>query len=307
MKVLITGGAGFIGSSLANFLFRKGYEVHVLDNLSTGSVKNLDSRSHFYDMDVNDDYFLRELFFENNFDYVFHYAAVVGVQRTLKNPTLVLNDIKGIENIVDLSILTNVKRVFFSSSSEVYGESIYYPQDEISTPLNSRLPYAIVKNYGEAFIKYNCVESNTDFTVLRFFNTYGANQSDDFVIGTFITKALKNEDICIYGDGNQSRTFLYIDDNIKFTYVILEQDSCKNMTVNVGSDVETSINKLAYLIVSLSNSRSNIDHIDELEEGDMARRLPDTTLMKKYYGQNFTTLEEGISKIIEQKTKNTNH
>src|SRR6185312_4294759 len=138
------------------------------------------------------------------FDYVFHYAAMVGVKRTLNNPMTVLQDIEGIKNILSLSKNTCVKRVFYSSSSEVYGEPVEFPQNENTTPLNSRLPYAIVKNVGEAFFRSYQREYGLDFTIFRFFNTYGSRQSQDFVVTKFIDEALGNQDITIYGDGNQS-------------------------------------------------------------------------------------------------------
>ncbi|MFM7902004.1 MAG: NAD-dependent epimerase/dehydratase family protein, partial [Bacteroidota bacterium] len=148
------------------------------------------------------------------FEYVFHYAALVGVKRTLENPVMVLNDITGIKNVLNLSKNTGVKRVFFSSSSEVYGEPVEFPQNEHTTPLNSRLPYAIVKNVGEAYLRSFKQEYDLAFTIFRFFNTYGPQQSNDFVMSKFITAALSNTDITIYGDGSQTRTFCYIDDNV---------------------------------------------------------------------------------------------
>ena len=148
------------------------------------------------------------------FDYVFHYAAVVGVKRTQENPIMVLNDIEGIKNVLQLSKNSSVKRVFFSSSSEVYGEPVELPQNEETTPLNSRVPYAIVKNVGESFFRSYFKSYGLPYTIFRFFNTYGPNQSEDFVIAKFLKSALINEDITIYGDGSQTRTFCYVDDNI---------------------------------------------------------------------------------------------
>ena len=150
-KILITGGAGFIGSTLAEKLIEdKNNFVVIVDDLSTGLMKNLPSKSitnwRFVRCDVNNYRSISEVMFSFNFDYVFHYAAVVGVLRTQEHPISVLNDIKGFENILNLSKNSSVKRIFFSSSSEVYGEPTELPQNEETTPLNSRLPYAIVKN-----------------------------------------------------------------------------------------------------------------------------------------------------------------
>src|SRR3954449_458928 len=156
--ILITGGAGNIGASLANKLAEdSGNLIVVIDNLLTGAITKLKlSQFHnikFINADVNNFQDISSVFLFYHFDYVFHYSAVVGVKRTLENPILVLKDIDGIKNVLDLSKNTNVKRVFYSSSSEVYGEPFEVPQNETTTPLNSRLPYAIVKNLGEVYLK----------------------------------------------------------------------------------------------------------------------------------------------------------
>jgi nucleoside-diphosphate-sugar epimerase len=217
VKILITGGAGFIPSSLADKLLldEKNFVV-LIDNFLTGYQKNIPIHKNckFIKCDVNNYNELSAIMSSHQFDYVFHYAAVVGVMRTLQNPIMVLDDIKGIENILSLSKNTGVKRVFYSSSSEVYGEPVSLPQNEYTTPLNSRLPYAVVKNIGEAFCRSYQQEYNLDYTIFRFFNTYGPKQSQDFVMSKFLNAALRHEDITIYGDGMQTRTFCFIDDNL---------------------------------------------------------------------------------------------
>lgn len=190
-KILITGGAGNIGGSLARRLVQdSGNYVVIVDNLLTGSAGKLPDAKHrnwkFIKADVNQFNDIAPVVTSGSFNYVFHYAAVVGVQRTLAYPRLVLNDIDGIRNILDLAKNTGVDRVFYSSSSEVYGEPVEVPQVEATTPLNSRLPYAIVKNVAEAFCRSYQQEYGLDYTVFRFFNTYGPLQSEDFVISKFI-------------------------------------------------------------------------------------------------------------------------
>ena len=219
-NILITGASGNIGSALTSALCGKSkYHIVAVDNLSTGSIAKLPSPKsanfHFIKADVNDFREISTIFLNYKFDYVFHFAAVVGVQRTLANPLLVLNDIEGIKNILSLSKNGGVHRVFYSSSSEIYGEPVSLPQNEETTPLNSRLPYAIVKNVGEAYFKSYFTEHGLNYTIFRFFNTYGPNQSEDFVIPRFIDLAIKNEPITIYGNGFQTRTFCYIDDNVE--------------------------------------------------------------------------------------------
>jgi UDP-glucose 4-epimerase len=304
INVLVTGGAGFIGSSLVNQLCKSGkYFVVVVDNLLTGDHYRLEDNPHlkFIKANVNKLKDISSVFYSHQFEYVFHYAAVVGVKRTLNNPVMVLDDISGMKNILDLSKNTGVKRVFFSSSSEVYGEPVELPQNEDTTPLNSRLPYAIVKNVGEAFLKSYKQEFGLDYTIFRFFNTYGPLQSKDFVISKFISAALKNEDITIYGDGNQSRTFCYIDDNINASMRAFEEDQCINEVINIGSDNEFKIIELAQIIKKLCKSNSKIIHLPPLEEGDMSRRLPDTEKMKALIGYEPIKLEEGLTKLLENK------
>ncbi len=302
-KILITGGAGFIASCLAEKLLEDPENYLVLiDNLSTGLIENLppkNDRWNFIKADVNDYRDISEIMLSNNFDFVFHYAAVVGVNRTQANPCSVLNDLKGFKNVLNLAKNSNVKRVFFASSSEVYGESVTFPQNEISTPLNSKVPYAVVKNAGEAFLRSYQKEFGLDYTIFRFFNTYGPKQSRDFVISKLLAKALKNEPITIYGDGSQSRTFCYINDNIDACCRAAYDNLFVNDVVNIGNDNETSILDLAKLIVKLTDSTSEFVFLPPLKEGDMQRRLPDIGNMKILLNRPLCSLEEGIKHLID--------
>lgn len=298
-NILVTGGAGNIGGSLVNRLVKNpDHFVIVADNLLTGSREKLPDGSFpnwkFIKSDVNDYRDISAIMLSHNFDYVFHYGAVVGVKRTLENPKLVLDDIEGIKNILDLSKNTGVKRVFFSSSSEVYGEPVEIPQYEDTTPLNSRLPYAIVKNVGEAFFKSYQQEYGLDYTIFRFFNTYGPRQSTDFVISKFIERAITNNDITIYGDGSQTRTFCYIEDNLDTIENILSSGQFLNDVINIGSDEEITILELARKVVSAFKSSSKIVHLPPLKEGDMTRRKPDISKMRKILDRPLVSLDEGL-------------
>jgi UDP-glucose 4-epimerase len=212
---------------------------------------------------------------------------------------MVLNDIEGIKNILSLSKNSGAKRVFYSSSSEVYGEPFEIPQNENTTPLNSRLPYAIVKNVGEAFFKSYFQEYGLEYTIFRFFNTYGPNQSEDFVVPRFIKAALKNEPITLYGDGLQTRSFCYVDDNIEACVKAMNSEKCVNDVLNVGSDIEMTILDLAKKVIEVTGSKSQIIHLPALEEGDMTRRCPDTSKMKNLLQRDLIGLEVGIKKLID--------
>lgn len=303
-KILITGGAGFIGSSLAEkLLTNSGYFVVLVDNLLTGELRKLPQRDNckFIKCDVNHYNDIAAIMTSYQFDYVFHFAAVVGVKRTLENPVQVLNDLSGIKNILELSKNTGVKRVFFSSSSEVYGEPVELPQNEETTPLNSRLPYAVVKNVGEAFCRSYQQEYGLSFTIFRFFNTYGPRQSTDFVISKFISSALSHLPITIYGKGLQTRTFCYIDDNVDCMIKILEQNLMVNDVINIGNDKDYTILQLAQTIIELTGSKSELVYLPPLKEGDMTRRQPDASKMKSILNRELLPLDKGISKILKEK------
>jgi UDP-glucose 4-epimerase len=302
-RILITGGAGFIASDLALRLAADpAHEVVVVDNLLTGDRAKLANpggrEPHFIKCDVNRFEDISGVFYAWRFEYVFHYAAVVGVKRTIDNPVMVLRDIDGIRNILDLAKNTGVKRVLFSSSSEVYGEPVEIPQNERTTPLNSKLPYAIVKNIGEAFLRSYQKEYGLDYTVFRFFNTYGPKQSRDFVVSKFIRAALNGDDITLFGDGLQTRTFCYIDDNVDACLNAFHRGEVINDVVNIGSDVEITIKDLAELIIQITGSRSRIVHLPPLEEGDMTRRMPDITRMRTLLGREPMPLREGLERIL---------
>lgn len=301
-RILVTGGAGFVPSELTTRLAQdRTNEVVAVDNLLTGDINKLSLSEHpnlrFIKCDVNRFEDISSVVFAFRPEYVFHYAAVVGVKRTTDNPVMVLRDIDGIRNVLDLCKNTGVKRVFFSSSSEVYGEPVEIPQNEKTTPLNSKLPYAIVKNIGEAFLRSYHKEFGLSYTVFRFFNTYGPHQSRDFVVSKFIRAALAGEDITIYGDGSQTRTFCYIDDNTDACLAAFRREEVMNDVVNIGSDAEITIKDLARTIIEITGSSSRIVHLPPLEEGDMTRRMPDITRMRALLGREPLPLRAGLERI----------
>ena len=304
-KILVTGGAGFIGSSLiARLLQNKSYFIVAVDNLSTGDIKKLPSKDSehfkFIRCDVNDYESISAVMHSYKFDYVFHYAAMVGVIRTQQHPLQVFMDMDGIRHVCKLCVNTGVKRVFFSSSSEIYGEPFEIPQHVQTTPLNSRVPYAIVKNVGEAYLRSFNQEFGLEYSIFRFFNTYGPKQSMDFVMSKFLIKALKNQDIEIYGDGSQTRTFCYVDDNIEACVNAFEKNLLINDVANIGGNREISIKELAEVIIQKTNSKSKIVHIDPLKDGDMHRRCPDNEFMREHLLKRpLLSLEDGIQKLLE--------
>lgn len=302
-KILVTGGAGNVGGALVEKLLSdKTNFVVVVDNLSTGYLSKLPEvkteQWKFIKADVNNYNEISSIMLSYSFDYVFHFAAVVGVARTQENPVSVLEDIQGIKNVLDLSKNTSVKHVYFSSSSEVYGEPVELPQHEHKTPLNSRVPYAVVKNVGECFFRSYQQEFGLDYTIFRFFNTYGPNQSTDFVVSKFLSAALKNQDITIYGDGSQTRTFTYVDDTVETCFQIMKQGILKNDVINIGSDKLMTVLELAKMIIAVTGSQSKIIHLPPLKEGDMTRRQPDNSKMKEILKRELIPVEDGVRKMM---------
>jgi nucleoside-diphosphate-sugar epimerase len=302
-KILITGGAGNIGSALVEKIISNPSNfVVIVDNLSTGLLNKLPSEKYsnwkFIKANVNQLDDISSVMLSYKFDYVFHFAAVVGVNRTQENPIDVLNDIEGIKNVLNLSKNSSVKHVYYSSSSEVYGEPVELPQNEHRTPLNSRVPYAVVKNVGECFFRSYWQTYQLPYTIFRFFNTYGPNQSTDFVVARFLAAAMKNRDIQIYGDGNQTRTFTYVDDTVEVCNSIFENKLLKNDVINIGNDELMTIKELAELTIKLSGSTSRVTYVSPLKEGDMTRRQPDNSKMRDILKKRLINIEEGIKLMM---------
>lgn len=302
-SILVTGGAGNIGSALTRALIKLPQtQVIVADNLSTGSLTKvrIDAGNlTVVKADVNDFNDIASLFFRFHFTHVFHLAAVVGVERTLSSPLLVLRDIRGIENVLQLSKNTGVQRVYFASSSEVYGEPFEIPQNEHTTPLNSRLPYAVVKNIGEVYLRTYQREFGLPSTIFRFFNTYGPRQSEDFVLPRFVRAALEGQPLTIYGDGSQTRTFCHVDDTVDACVAAHRTGAHENDVINIGSDLEISIRDLAETVIRVVDSPSRLAFLPALQEGDMTRRCPETTKMKALLNRPLVPLEDGIRRLAD--------
>jgi len=284
--ILITGGAGFIGLNLCKKFLDLDMKVIVFDNLSTGKIKNITEfipikNFKFIKGDANSFKDIKKIFDNYKIDYVFHYAAMVGVERTLKNPLGVFEDIDGIKYILELSQKHKIKKVVYSSSSEVYGEPTEIPEKEDSTPLNARLPYANVKAIGENYLKAYFNTYHLPTVSLRFFNVYGPKQSKDFVVSKFIRQAILQKPLIIFGNGKQTRDFVFIEDNIKASVKTLYTNKVDGHAINIGTGKAISIKNLAEKIIKITGSKSKITFLPPRKEGDMERRCPDITKMKK--------------------------
>lgn len=310
--VLVTGGAGFIGSHLCDELLTNGAKVIAIDNLSTGKLENLikaqkNENFKFIQGDVNDYNFLKLVFEANKIDYVFHYAAVLGVKRVMEQPMLVLDDIIGIKNILSLSKDFSVKKVIFSSSSEAYGTLNELPlkednNKELSYQTHSTSLYALVKLIGEKMMKVYNDTYNVPTCALRFFNVFGERQESSaygFVVGVFIEQVLKNENPTIFGDGYQTRDFIYVKDNVKMAIKALLSDSTNGEIINIGLGRQTTILDLAQRIIRLSGRDLKPTFIGE-RGYEIKYRSPDVSKMEKLLGERLQdNLDENLKKTYE--------
>ncbi len=296
-QILVTGGLGFVGYHLVHRLVqRTDVNVSIVDDLSYGFLENLPPKEYtnweYYQLNVNRYEDLADLMLKKSFDIVYHLAATVGVEQTMNNPIAVMDDLKGIEHILKISSQTDVKKVLFSSSSEVYGNSACFPQNEDLSPLNAKNPYAVVKSAGEVFHRIYAQQSQLNYTIFRLFNLYGPRQRRDFVISKFLHAALRNEDITIYGNGNQSRTFCWIDDAIEVMVNAMNAPEVHNTVMNVGSQEEISINNLAKCIANKVTSTSRLIHTtSSVDYNRISKRLPDIHRMKSLLKRDLTPFE----------------
>ena len=303
--ILVTGGAGFIGSHLCEFLCKRGDKVICLDNLSTGSLQNIESihdKITFIKGDVNKFADLEPIFQNNKLDAIFHYAAVVGVKRTLENPIDVLDDIKGTRNLLKLALQYGKPKIVFASSSEVYGEPVEIPEVE-NGHTNAQLPYAVTKLYCEKLLEAYWQKYSLPTCSLRFFNIYGPRQESSdygFVGGIFIKRVLEGKAPIIFGDGTQTRDFVYIDDNIEAALHALDSYAANGEAINIGTGKPTTVLDLAEEIIALCGTEGKIKPEFVPPRNDVRHRFPDVSKMRRLL--NFRpkiSLREGLQKTID--------
>lgn len=322
MHVLITGGCGFIGSHLVEYHLNKGNKVHVVDDLSTGSIHNVSAFQNNPNFQFDKADILTWSGLEKSAvwaDQIYHMAAVVGVYRVLAEPINVLaTNIPGCERVLRAVAATGWKpRVLIASSSEVYGQSLtdnigFKESDNlvIESAAKNRWNYAISKIADEAFGLSYARELNLPVTLIRFFNTIGPRQTGRYgmVVPRLVEQAVHNQPITVYGDGSQSRSFCDVRDTVVALDALANTPDSVGEIINVGNDREISINHLAELIRNRANSNSPIVHIPYEEAYgkafgetfiDILRRRPN---LEKFYGlthfKHQWTLEQTIDDLI---------
>jgi len=314
MRILVTGGAGFIGSNLVDTLMEQGHEVTVLDNLSVGKVSNIEhhldtDRFHFVNGSILDLSTLERLVRQT--DQVYHLAAVVGVKYVVEDPLKgIITNVRGTENVLELAFKYWARTVV-ASSSEIYGKSDRAPLAEDSDRLLgpttvNRWSYSDAKAIDEYFaLAY--AQKGLPVSVVRYFNAYGSRldpKGYGSVIAKFITQALRGQPLSVYDDGEQTRCFTYVRDAVEGTMQAATRREAAGQVFNIGSNREMTINQLAALILELTDSASEVVHMPyasaygaDFEE--TRRRVPDVTRARAVLDFEATaSLREGLTRTI---------
>ena len=313
MRVLITGGAGFIGSHLADAYLERGDEVYVIDDLSTGSIDNIqhlknNPRFHYTIESVHNQPIVAELV--DQCDVIFHLAAAVGVKLIVESPVRTIEtNVRGTEVVLALANKKK-KKVLIASTSEVYGLSEQVPFREdgnlvMGATTKGRWSYACSKAIDEFLALAYWREKKLPTIVVRLFNTVGPRQTGQYgmVIPTFVKQALAGRPITVYGDGKQTRCFGYVGDVIKALIKLMDNTAAVGQVFNIGSDQEVTILELAHMVKELTNSDSEIIFVpydEAYEEGfeDMPRRVPDITKVNSLVGFRPEVSLDGILQTV---------
>lgn len=300
-RIIVSGGNGFLGSHLIFRALTEGMDVTVVDDMSTSKEINVSDRAKFIKERIED---FRT---DEKFDFIVHLAARPSPEDYVKHPIdTILSNSVGTRNMLDIAL--NSKGVFmYTSSSEVYGEASVIPTPEnyygYVNPIGIRSCYDEGKRFSEALIMAYHREHRLDTRIQRPFNVYGPGIRADGAYGRaiprFIVSALMDEDIVVYGDGRQTRSFLYVDDWLDFTWKFLTLPGIGGEVVNIGSAAEVTIYELAEMIKRMTNSRSRIK-FEKARENDPRRRAADTRKAENMFGWKPTvSLEEGLKRTIE--------
>jgi UDP-glucose 4-epimerase len=299
MNILVTGGAGFIGSNLADALLARGHKVVVLDNLSTGKKSNVPEAAEFLEQDIASPV-IDKIFERGHFDTVFHMAAQMDVRKSVANPAndAEINIIGGI-NLLQASIKHKVKKFIFSSTGgAIYGEQEEYPAPETHAA-NPLSPYGISKLAFEKYLFFYNFQHGLHYVSLRYANVYGPRQNSEGeagVVAIFCKRLLRGQKAAIYGDGCQTRDFVFVEDVVRANLLALDFKS--SMTFNVGTGVETDINTIFEKIKKAAGSTQPRINL-EPKPGEQRRSCITHSKIKKYLGWTpEVTLDTGIEKTV---------
>jgi UDP-glucose 4-epimerase len=300
MKILVTGGAGFIASQVADAFINEGHDVFVLDNLSTGFEKNVNPKATFIKKDIGDKS-LSELFEKEKFDVVNHHAAQMDVRRSVADPAFDANtNILGTINLLQNSIKTGVKKFMFASTGgAVYGEQEYFPADE-KHPTAPLSPYGISKLAVEKYLFFYNAQYKLNHTILRYANIYGPRQNpfgEAGVVAIFSTRLLKGEQPVINGTGKQTRDYVFVGDVVKANLTTL--NDTKSDIYNVGTSKETDVNELFHILNQAAGSKKEEKHGPAAPGEQMRSVITSDKLFKTFNWKPTTSLNEGLQKTVD--------
>ena len=307
MKILVTGGAGFIASQIADAFITEGHEVYILDNLSTGFQHNIHPKAKFIQADISS-LSIPEIFAKEKFDVVNHHAAQIDVRKSVADPVFDANtNILGTINLLQACIKSGVKRFMFASTGgAVYGEQEYFPADE-SHPTNPVSPYGITKLSIEKYLYFYKNEYGLNYTILRYANVYGPRQNpfgEAGVVAIFATRLLKNENPVINGEGKQTRDYVFVEDVVKANVLTLRSEGSD--IFNVGTGIETSVNELFNKLNSIAGSKATEKHGPAPKGEQMRSVITSDKLFKKFNWRPSIKIDEGLEKTFHSfKSKST--
>ncbi|SUW00385.1 NAD-dependent epimerase/dehydratase family protein [Brachyspira pilosicoli] len=294
--ILITGGAGFIGSHIADILIQNNYKVIIADNLSTGKKDNINNKAIFYNIDIKNYNDLENIFNNNKIEYIIHLAAQVSVPNSIRNPINDANEnIIATLNIIELSKKYNIKKIIASSSAAVYGIPKKLPIDELHTTIPISY-YGLSKLTMEKYL----ILSNLNYIICRFSNVYGPRQTphgEAGVVSIFMDNAINNKDLNIFGDGKQTRDFIYVEDIAKIFLFFIEKN-ISNEILNISTNNSININELANTIINISKSNIKINYLEK-RDGDINDSILDNKKLLNLININFTTIDEGLKKLLK--------
>lgn len=299
MKILITGGAGFIGSNIADRFLELGHDVVIVDNLVTGRRENIPARATFYEMDIGDEK-LEEVFEKEKPDIVDHHAAQMDVRKSVADPIYDATvNVLGSLNILQNCIKYKVRKfIFASTGGAIYGEQDYFPADE-AHPLRPLSPYGITKLALEKYLYFYHQTYGFTYTVLRYANVYGPRQNphgEAGVVAIFAERILRGEQPVINGDGTQTRDYVFVGDVVKANELVLTRGD--NRIYNIGTGVETDVNELFRKIVKYTG-KSVPERHGPAKPGEQKRSVLSSALIEKELGWKPTMpLDEGIRKTV---------
>lgn len=299
MKILVTGGAGFIASQIADEYINEGHQIFILDNLTTGFEKNINLKAQFIREDICSSAII-SLFEKEKFDVINHHAAQIDVRKSVNDPVFDANtNILGTINLLQASIKTGVKKfIFASTGGAIYGEQEYFPADE-KHPTNPVSPYGITKLTIEKYLYFYRNEYGLKYSILRYANVYGPRQNpfgEAGVVAIFTNKLLRNENPVINGNGKQTRDYVFVEDVVKANVIALNDNSSE--IYNVGTGTETSVNELFLKLNKVAGNKAEEKHGPAPKGEQLRSVISSAKLFNRFKWKPSIKIDDGLQKTF---------